>query len=120
MATDVLAINEIMIRISKRAKLLEKEKNRRTDKRYPVHASVQCGHLNPITGEFEKDTEGWVGNMSHTGLLLLVEKSLESGMMFDIDLEGLGVPGQFVTCLVRRNRQLLANTYEVGVSFLMD
>jgi len=59
MSTDLLVINDIMIRVSQEARIHEDEKNRRADKRYPVPAAVQWGHRDPESGEFEKQAEAW-------------------------------------------------------------
>lgn len=117
-STDLLAINDLVVKISKQTKLHEEEKNRRADRRYSVHARVQLGQYSPDTGEFAKQAEGWARNISHTGMLLVVEEIMEPGNTLAIDLGELDAPGHFVIVRVVRCVQILPCTFEIGVCFL--
>ena len=118
MTTDILVINEIMVQVCKEYTHYEEGNNRRPEKRYPTHACVQWGNRNPVTSQFEKRAKGWVKNISHTGIQLLAGEPIEPGTKIDIDLEGLGACGHFVTCQAVHCHQLLINTYEIGLTFL--
>ena len=118
MSVELLPTSEVILRVITKARSRENQANRRADRRYSLHARVGLGKCDPTTRKFVKRADAWARNISHSGMLLVVEEGMEPETAIDVDLEGLGFPGYYVSARAMRCNQLLPNTYEIGICFL--
>lgn len=117
--TDLITFNQIFVELAGRQQQQDLNTTR-SDRRYSVQKKVRLGLSNDVTGEFIAQKNGWVQNISISGVLLFTESPIEPNTTMAMDLGAFGIPDCFVRIRILRCVQALAHTYQIGACFLHD
>ncbi|MEX0777715.1 MAG: PilZ domain-containing protein [Phycisphaeraceae bacterium] len=90
----------------------------RREPRYPVQGRVPMGVRLSPAGDFRPLYRGWATDLSHHGMGILIEHQLPTNSNLAVNLEPLIGATCIVTARIVYCRQLLPQTYRLGLAFL--